>query len=117
MKTIKSESIALLETAFFNLDDLEHLTDDLYLYITNDERFVSDLVKDRRKKVHSIAFYGAICYAVEFGGDSRFKGYNRSLYVNNEHFKAFCLTKWEKDYKDVLADLCKALEKYRNDHL
>lgn len=115
MKTIKTKSYAVLENAFYNYDEIDALTNELLLYIRNDERLNTALIESRRTKIHSIAFNSMIAYAVEIAGDIHFQ--KRNLYISSPQLKAFILEKWGMDYKELLQPLCKELEEIRNNYL
>lgn len=115
MKTIQSKSYAVLENAFFDYDDIDNLTNELLLYIRNNERLNTALIDKQQTKIHSIAFSSMLAYAVEIAGDIEFK--RRDLSITNAHLKSFILEKWGVDHKELLKPLCKELEKIRNNYL
>lgn len=115
MKTIKTKSYAILENAFYGYDEIQALTNELLLYIRNDERLNGCLIESRRVKIHSIAFNSMLAYAVEIAEDVHFK--RRELYISNSQLKGFIVEKWGVDYKELLKPLCKELEEIRNNYL
>lgn len=113
MKTNAQKSRELLETLFYTYDDVEDLTNELLLFIRNHEPLNTALIENRRKQIHSIAYQSLFDYANELDPTFGRKGY----YISSPQMKAFILHKWEMDYKELLAPLCKELGKIRNDYL
>lgn len=113
MKTSAVKSRYHLENVFYNLDEQEDLTNELLLFIRNYEPLNTALIENRRKQIHSIARQSLFDYVNELDPTFRRKGY----YISSPQMKAFILHKWEMDYKELLAPLCKELEKIRNDYL
>lgn len=113
MKTNAQKSREVLETLFYNFDDVEDLKNELLLFIRNYEPLNTALIENRRKQIHSIAWQSMFDYVDELDPTFRRKGF----YISSPQMKAFILHKWEMDYKALLAPLCKELEKIRNDYL
>lgn len=113
MKTNAQKSRELLETVFYSYDDVEDLTNELLLFIRNNERLNTSLIENRRTKIHSIAYNSLFDYVDELYPTFRRSGY----YISSPQMKAFILDKWGMDYKALLAPLCKELEKIREDYL
>ena len=113
MKTNAQKSREVLETLFYCYDDVEDLTNELLLFIRNNEWLNSALIENRRKQIHSIAYNSLFAYVDELDPTFKRKGY----YISSPQMKAFILHKWEMDYKELLAPLCKELEKIRNNYL
>lgn len=113
MKTNAIKSRYHLENVFYNLDEQEDLTNELLLFICNDNRLNSALIENRRKQIHSIAYQSMFDYVDFIDNGLRKKGY----YISSPQMKAFILHKWEMDYKELLAPLCKELSKIREDYL
>lgn len=113
MKTNAQKSRELLETLFYTYDDVEELTNELLLFIRNDNHLNGALIENRRKQIHSIAYQSLFDYANELDPTFRRKGY----YISSPQMKAFILDKWEIDYKELLAPLCKELSKIREEYL
>ena len=113
MKTNAQKSREYLENVFYLFDDVERLTEELLIFIRNDNRLNSALIENRRKQIHSIAYQSLFEYADFVDNSLRKQGY----YISSPQMKAFILHKWEMDYKKLLAPLCKELSKIREDYL
>lgn len=113
MKTNAQKSREVLETIFYYYDDVEDLTNELLLFIRNNNQLNSALIENRRTKIHSIAYRSMFEYVYELDRTFRFADY----YISNPQMKAFILHKWKMDYKKLLAPLCKELSKIREDYL
>lgn len=113
MKTNTQKSRYHLKNVFYNLDDVEDLTNELLLFIRNNEWLNSALIENRRKQIHSIAWRSMFEYADFVDNGLRKQGY----YVSNPQMKAFILDKWGMGYQSLLAPLCKELQKIREDYL
>lgn len=113
MKTNAQKSREVLETIFYYYDDVEDLTNELLLFIRNNEWLNSALIENRRKQIHSIAWRSMFEYVYELDRAFRLADY----YISSPQMKAFILHKWKMDYKKLLAPLYKELSKIREDYL
>lgn len=111
MKTNQHISKDALENAFAYIVSIEHLTNEIVLTVRNTEYLNSQLIDNRRSKIHSIAFRALF----EIVGNSR--ELPQGYYVSNPQMKKFIEERFYNDYQNVLADACRELEIIRNDYL
>ena len=110
LRTNKQQSFTVLNTWYDSFTNLEHLNNELYLIAINNPRLYGDLVKDRRVKIHSIAF-GAILEGAKWLID------RQKCYISNAHVKEWIAEKYGVDYKTALTQVCRMLDKKRNEML
>lgn len=113
MKTKAEFTRPYLENVFYLFDEVEHLTEELLIFIRNNKQLNSTLIESRRTKIHSIAWRSMFLYA-DFVDNSLSK---QGYYVSSPQMKAFILNKWAMGYQRLLAPLCKELSKIREDYL
>lgn len=111
MKTNQHISKDALNTAFFCIADVEHLTNEIVLIVRNTQWLNSKLIENRRSKIHSIAFASLFEMVKNCGALP--KGY----YISNPQMKKFIEERFDDTYQNVLSDACKELEEIRNDYL